>query len=88
MKDPVLEGKLQEIETQEKQRRVRAAVILSRRKSNGKRSRKAVMRRMMQHARQLGYAMRREACRPMFGSEAMRGKLLRPDPQPELSYQP
>ena len=87
MKNPVLEGRLRQIESEEKVRRVRAAVILSKRKPKSTRSRAEVIQRMMRRMKQADYAQKREAQRPMYSPSSMRGKLLRPGPQPELSYQ-
>ena len=87
MKDTVLEGRLRQIEKEEKARRVRAAVILSKRKPKSIRSRTEVMRQMMRQMKQASHALKREAQRPMYSPSSMRGKLLRPGPQPELSYQ-
>ncbi|KAI0323639.1 hypothetical protein GY45DRAFT_1341312, partial [Cubamyces sp. BRFM 1775] len=65
MKDTVLEGRLRQIEKEEKARRVRAAVILSKRKPKSIRSRTEVMQRMMRRMKQASHALKREAQRPI-----------------------
>ncbi|KAI0365610.1 hypothetical protein BV20DRAFT_917761, partial [Pilatotrama ljubarskyi] len=52
MKDPALEKKLLDIEASEKKRRVRAAIILNKRKLKQNNSRTAVMKRMISRTRQ------------------------------------
>ena len=65
MKNPVLEGRLRQIESEEKVWRVGAAVILSKRKLKSICSRTEVIRRMMRRMKQADYAQKQEAQRPM-----------------------
>ncbi|TBU24485.1 hypothetical protein BD311DRAFT_604617, partial [Dichomitus squalens] len=51
MKNPSLEAKISKIESAEKQRRVRAAVLISKQQKQQSGSRKAVIRRMIQRAK-------------------------------------
>ena len=87
MKNPALEDTLKNIETQETKRRVRAAVILSKKaKQKDPKSRKAVMEKMIRGAKQRMRETRREQRRPTFGTVTRPGALLKPEPKPELDY--
>lgn len=78
MKNPALEKKIQDIEKDDKKRRSRAARFASQKHKREGDSRRQVIARMINKAKQETYVQKREMRRPTFGTGSPRDKLIRP----------